>query len=151
MKPTLPPLKIATPCPKNWADLRGDSKRRFCDHCQLHVHNLSAMSEGERDAFVSSSGGRCCVAYVQRPDGSMVTPSRWDSLRRLFSPVRWAYASLLATILPLGFLGCANRQLLGKVAPACNSHQQKTAHKADDGQIMMGTPVPPKSTEQTSR
>jgi len=62
--------------------------------------------------------------------------------------VRWVFTSLLATILPLGCLGCANRELLGDVAPACKSHQQKTAHKADDGQIMMGTPVPPKSTEQ---
>src|SRR4051812_23738688 len=75
-----PPLRVGTPCPKQWEEMRGDAKRRFCDQCQLHVHNLSAMSRRERDRFVQESGGRGCIAYQLRPDGTMMTPTFWSGV-----------------------------------------------------------------------
>jgi hypothetical protein len=138
---TPPPLQIAKPCPKQWDDMQGDSKRRFCQHCQLHVHNLSAMSDRERDAFVASSGGRFCIAYVKRPDGSMVTPSLGPSMRRFFAPLRWGIASLIATIVPLGFLGCENRGALGKASSSSDKHQQKTLRATEEGDMLLGTPM----------
>src|SRR5436309_571232 len=95
-----PPLRIKTPCPKRWDDMRGDGKRRFCEHCQLHVHNLSAMSAHEREQFEASSGGLLCIAYELRNDGSMVTPARWPWMRRPLERARWAVAALLATVVP---------------------------------------------------
>ena len=79
--------------------MSGDAKRRFCEHCQLHVHNLSAMSPGERTQFVAESGGRACITYEIRPDGTMLTPSRWNWVLR---PLR-AFAALIAAMLPFSF------------------------------------------------
>src|SRR4051812_11090913 len=100
MKSQLPPPKIETPCPKRWETMRGDAKRRFCDHCQLHVHNLSAMSAAERERFVDASRGQACIAYELRGDGSMVTLSRWAWLLVPFQRARWAVAALVAAFVP---------------------------------------------------
>jgi hypothetical protein len=58
---------IARPCSKKWENLRGDNQKRFCDECQLHVHNLSAMSEQEVQALLQIPG-RCCVGYLSQPE-----------------------------------------------------------------------------------
>ena len=120
MKPEPPALQIGTPCPRQWDDMTGDAKRRFCEHCQLHVHNLSAMSSREREQFVSASGGHACIAYEFRPDGSMVTPSRWSWLLLPFRRVQWSVAALIAAFLPFFFSACATRRTLGKPAHSCD-------------------------------
>ena len=68
-------------------DDSGDAKRRFCEHCQLHVHNLSAMSKKERTKFVAESKGRTCIAYTHRPDGTLISEGFWF---RFFRPLRLA-------------------------------------------------------------
>ena len=119
MKAEPPPLRIANPCPKNWDDMSGDAKRRFCEQCQLHVHNLSAMSAGERTRFVQDPGPHACITYEIRPDGTMVTSSRWDWVVR---PLR-AVAALLAAMLPFAFSSCATRRTAGvPVPPGSPSH-----------------------------
>ena len=139
MKRTPPPLHVAKPCPKQWDELQGDDRKRFCGECQLHVHNLSAMPERERDEFVAQSGGRLCIAYTQRADGSMVTPSPWDFWRKIFAPLHWAVASVLAVLLPAVFTGCASRTAtLGKPGPSCGTHQQKNVRVGHDGQMTLG-------------
>ena len=123
--------------------MHGDTKRRFCDHCQLHVHNLSAMSATQRERFVAASGGHACIAYELRPDGSMVTLSRWSWLRLPFERVRWSVTALLATFVPFLFSACATRRTLGKVANTCDA---STQHTRDDKRVMLlGTPLPPSS------
>ncbi len=141
MKATPPPLQIAKPCPKSWKGMAGDSKKRFCEHCQLHVHNLSEMSGQERKDFVSASGGRLCIAYVRRTDGSMVTPSLWGTLRRQFDRARWGVAAGLAALLPFAFTGCATKDAAGNNA-ACDPHLQKTARKTPEGEMTLGMPMP---------
>ena len=121
MKPNPPPLKVEAPCPKRWEDLSGDSKRRFCEQCQLHVHNLSAMTADEREHFVGESGGRQCISYELRPDGSMVTPSRWTWLLQPLNRIQWAVVTLLAAVLPFLFSACAIRRTLGKPGPSCGA------------------------------
>jgi hypothetical protein len=37
-------IKIASPCAASWDEMRGDDRCRFCQHCQLNVYNLSAMT-----------------------------------------------------------------------------------------------------------
>ena len=113
MKAEPPPLTIAKPCPKEWGDMSGDAKRRFCEHCQLHVHNLSTMAPGERVQFVAETRGDACITYELRPDGTMITSSRWDWVLR---PLR-AFAALLAAMLPFAFSSCAARRLGGVPDP----------------------------------
>ncbi|MEO6741414.1 MAG: hypothetical protein ABIP20_14285 [Chthoniobacteraceae bacterium] len=126
MKAEPPPLQIGTPCPKNWDDMAGDAKRRFCEHCQLHVHNLSGMKPGERAQFVAESRGRACITYELRPDGTMVTPSRWNWVLR---PLR-AFAALIAAMLPFAFSSCApscTRRTAGvPMPPPDASHRMET-------------------------
>src|ERR1700759_5653562 len=79
MKRAEPPIIVRTPCPKQWAEMRGDSKTRFCDHCQLHVHNLSAMGGSDLSAIAHlQQTKRICVTYALRADGTMIT--RRDSI-----------------------------------------------------------------------
>jgi len=55
---------ISQPCSQDWGTMSGDEKRRFCSHCQLHVHNLSAMSAAEQGTVLSQRGSRQCIAYL---------------------------------------------------------------------------------------
>ena len=73
MSLTLPQLKIASPCPVSWDSMRGDHRSRFCKQCQLHVHNVSAMTRPEVDRLMSAANGRVCLNGFVRPDGELVT------------------------------------------------------------------------------
>ncbi|HEX2750581.1 MAG TPA: hypothetical protein VHM91_21425 [Verrucomicrobiales bacterium] len=128
-----PPLKIASPCPKQWEGMTGDAKRRYCEHCKLHVHNLSAMSKREQRKFVAEGGDRACVTYLVRPDGSMISERFWH---RLFKPFRFAGATVLATLLPFWFSACASRRipLTGSVCPT--------------PQRLAGAPMPVSETQE---
>jgi hypothetical protein len=161
MKNLPPPLKVASPCPKQWEEMTGDAKRRFCEHCQLHVHNLSAMSERERGRFVEETKGKACIAYVVRPDGAMLPDGFWTRVLRPLRGVRVASLAVLATLLPFWFSSCATRKnnsmVKGKVqtvsdtsrsdrkgamllgeAPTVKTHP-------DASQMTLGVPAPPDS------
>ncbi len=133
MKSQAPPLEIAKPCPKSWGEMSGDSQRRFCEHCQLHVQNLSAMPPRELARFVEESGGKACIAYEVRRDGTMVTaPGR---LRRIWQPL----AALLAAAFPFALPACAERRTLGRISPshdvAAGNHVSQDAPK-----MLLGAP-----------
>jgi hypothetical protein len=36
-------IKVASPCSEKWESMRGDERRRFCEKCQLHVHDLRSL------------------------------------------------------------------------------------------------------------
>jgi hypothetical protein len=78
-------IRIASPCEASWEQMQGDERSRFCDHCQLHVYNLSAMSAPEAAALVQEKEGRLCVRYYARPDGTMLVqdcPVGFQAARR---------------------------------------------------------------------
>jgi len=107
--PRLENVLTSTPCPKQWAELVGDDTRRYCDECQLHVHNLSAMTRGEGERFllgVNASEERVCATYVRRGDGSIVTCPTWGECvtRRLRRSLQVA-ASFAAGLLSFAGLG----------------------------------------------
>ena len=139
--PTLP--EIAKVCPKSWDGMRGDSKRRFCEHCQLHVTNLSAMSPREVDEFVSLSGGKACIAYEVRGDGSTIAPSRWAFLAGPFRRAGRSFATFLAAALPFCFSACTTRRTMGTpLAPSdAKSVQQPVSPPAE----LLGEMAPKKA------
>jgi hypothetical protein len=137
------PPEIKTPCPKRWEDMRGDAVTRFCDHCELHVQNLSAMSGRRATAVVMRSRSEhVCVTYTRRSDGSMLT--RTDLLReRLTRPFRRTLSWCLAAFVPLAVGACTaeppRRQLTGTVAPQCQTtHSQKTVSTVQERVIVTG-------------
>jgi hypothetical protein len=67
-------LRLSEPCPVPWDSMRGNDRVRFCEHCKLHVHNLSNMTDDEAEAFLSKRpiGARTCAQMTLR-DGELVT------------------------------------------------------------------------------
>lgn len=132
--------------------MTGNAQRRFCEHCQLHVHNLSAMSDRQRNIFVGETKGHACIAYVQGPGDTMITEGPLTRLLSLFRPVRAASIALLAAILPFWFSSCATRRTTyvnGKPVPQGQSGENKqTMHlggmkKPPNSEITVGVPLPP--------
>lgn len=77
-------VRIASPCPMSWADMKGDERVRYCQKCELNVFNLSSMTRDEAEALVNEREGRLCVSYYQRRDGTILTrdcPVGWAKRR----------------------------------------------------------------------
>jgi hypothetical protein len=101
--PLLDNIRIAKPCPMAWEEMSavGEGDRiRFCGHCNLNVHNLSAMTRPELDALLRKREGRLCVGYFQTADGNVLTKEaslRITSRRPVAHGIR-AMVSLTALI-----------------------------------------------------
>jgi hypothetical protein len=114
MKLEIPPA-IVDPCPLKWQGMKGDDKHRFCEHCQLHVHNLSQMNARERRTLLTSDK-ELCVTYAVDEKGLLIETARRHWLLGFFSHIRATTLALAAAFLPLG-TSCANRLIMGKPAP----------------------------------
>ncbi len=66
-------MNIPAPCDADWDSMIGNDRVRFCEHCNLHVSNLSAMTRQEAMRLVERSEGRLCVRFVTRADGQVLT------------------------------------------------------------------------------
>jgi hypothetical protein len=67
-------LPIQDPCHENWDAMNREGEaRRFCEVCTKHVHDLSALTEGEARAVLAeeSAKGRVCVRYRADQDGNI--------------------------------------------------------------------------------
>ncbi len=69
-------LHIASPCPVKWESMRGNDTLRFCKHCSLEVHNISAMTREDAEVLLSQSTGRLCVSAAHTADGVVLTSAR---------------------------------------------------------------------------
>jgi hypothetical protein len=127
--------------------MSGDTNRRFCDECQLHVHNLSAMSRRERERFVIESEGKACVAYELRPDGTMVTPSFWRRFLKPLLRLQFSVCAVLAALLPFFFSACASRRTLGRVAPSGHT-LPNGGYIENSRSVTVGVPMPPEPREK---
>jgi hypothetical protein len=72
MKDILPEIRIASPCPANWDEMKGDERARFCAQCQKHVYNLSAMSAEAAAALIREKEGNLCGRLYRRADGTVL-------------------------------------------------------------------------------
>ena len=66
-------IRIASPCPAEWAQMRGDGRVRHCELCNLNVYNFSAMTEREIRELVEKREGRICARLYRRRDGTAIT------------------------------------------------------------------------------
>jgi ankyrin repeat protein len=77
----------------------GNDQVRFCEHCNLHVTDLSAMTRQEAMRLVARSQGRLCVRFIQRPDGGIVTRAVPEEFYRISRRVsRIAAGAFTATL-----------------------------------------------------
>lgn len=68
-------LRVAEPCHADWDAMSGDARSRHCEHCQLSVTDLSALTRGEAEALLARGGpdGRVCVRFTRDAAGRIVT------------------------------------------------------------------------------
>jgi len=98
---SLDQIRIASPCPVKWSDMKGDDTKRFCRHCKLHVFNLTNMTRADAEALVAGAEGRLCTMFWRRADGTVITrdcPVGAAETRRR----RTRIAAAVAAILSLG-------------------------------------------------
>jgi ankyrin repeat protein len=77
----------------------GNDQVRFCEHCALHVTDLSAMTRRKAMDFVARSEGRVCVRFIQAPNGRVLTRSVPEKLYRIQRRVsRLAASAFTATL-----------------------------------------------------
>ena len=105
-------LQLSFRCPADWEAMEGDEQRRFCSHCQKHVHDLSAMSRDEAAAVVTK-GGEVCVRMTRRADGSLVTKGCPKTVAARSRAVRMVGAGLAAG----GALALASCEKSGTLVP----------------------------------
>ena len=52
--------------------MSGDTRRRFCDRCGKHVHDISAGTEEEaRELFREAGSARLCVRFTRDVSGAV--------------------------------------------------------------------------------
>lgn len=80
-------IRIAAPCSVPWESMQGDSRKRFCEQCQLHVYNISDMTRQAAESFLQQAEGRVCINLFKRDDGTILTqdcPVGLKAIRRKF-------------------------------------------------------------------
>ncbi|MBL9131553.1 MAG: hypothetical protein JNG86_10160 [Verrucomicrobiaceae bacterium] len=107
---------IQKPCPMSWDSMQGDEKRRFCEHCQLHVHNLSEMTTQEQVTLMRSPGERKCITYTAPTNAKPVDAGTWLTLQTT-AGWRRAIAALLAAGFSMFSVGCQNQRTTGTPMP----------------------------------
>lgn len=70
---SLTDLKTAFNCPAKWQHMSGDERVRHCTKCSQKVYNISAMTRDEAVKLIEESGGKACVRFYQKADGTILT------------------------------------------------------------------------------
>lgn len=75
-------LTIPTPCSADWNRMIGNDQVRFCEHCNLDVHNLSRMTRNQAQRLIARANGRLCVRYHRDAAGQPLTLPVGQKLHR---------------------------------------------------------------------
>ena len=101
-------IQVASPCHAAWDEMAGDERVRFCQHCKLHVYNVSEMERGEAEAFIAERTGRTCVRLYRRQDGTVLTkdcPVGWRAVRQRLARAAAALAAMIVALVTGTLLG----------------------------------------------
>lgn len=66
-------ITVSSPCLADWDQMTGNDQIRFCDHCNLKVHNVSELTYSQATRLVARSKGRLCVRYYRDSEGAPIT------------------------------------------------------------------------------
>jgi hypothetical protein len=84
-------IQVASPCTASWDDMTGDERTRLCAQCNLHVHNLSAMTRAQAESLLAGAragGTRLCARFYRRADGTVLTQDCPIGLARVRAATR---------------------------------------------------------------
>lgn len=94
-------MRIASPCEVGWDHMTGDDQARFCNQCNLHVYNISEMTEPQVKSLVASTEGRICARLYRRADGTVLTkdcPVGLRALKRRVARIAGAALTMLLSV-----------------------------------------------------
>jgi hypothetical protein len=90
-------LTIDSPCPKDWNEMSGDDKSRYCEVCNKHVFNIISMSLDQSCDLLANSDGSICLRVAVDREGHVVTKAIESSeLERSVPMFYKVVASILA-------------------------------------------------------
>ena len=69
-------IEIPRPCHKNWNNLGGNDRAKYCSLCKKHVYNLDQLSENQVLKLVKREGKLCGKMVVKHQSVSPVTRLR---------------------------------------------------------------------------
>ena len=134
---------IPAPCDADWDSMTGNDQVRFCEHCKLHVTNLSSLTRQDAIRLVARSQGRLCVRFVQRPNGRVLTKQMPEKVHHIARRVsRIAAGAFTATL----SLSSAAAQESAPTKDAPNAVQRLAQEKpkpADNSAALSGTITDP--------
>jgi len=114
-------ITITAPCDADWDRMVGNDQVRFCEHCHLHVTNLSSITRREAMRLVERSRGRLCVRYVQRSNGEVLTKQLPQKLyrisRRASRLAAGAFSATLSVASAAAQARTADNTLTGRLLP----------------------------------
>ncbi|HXQ70337.1 MAG TPA: ankyrin repeat domain-containing protein [Pyrinomonadaceae bacterium] len=93
---SVPQIRIASPCDVEWDSMIGNDRVRFCEHCQLTVHNVDRASRKQIKRLVARSKGRLCVNYRQPVPQKLPTPILYKIGRRTSVIAASAFSATLS-------------------------------------------------------
>jgi hypothetical protein len=117
-------LRIASPCPTTWEQMKGDERARFCDLCSLHVYNIAELTASEAKSLIANSEGRICARLYRRSDGTVITGDCPVGLRAIRRRVARISGAVLATVISL--CGGAFSQKMKEGDKACRQQVKIT-------------------------
>src|SRR5262249_21267818 len=93
-------LRVASPCPVSWDEMIGDDRVRFCDLCQLRVHNIASRTRPEALVLIrKAEGSRICARLYRRTDGTIITKDCPVGLRAIRRRVATVAGAVFATLM----------------------------------------------------
>jgi hypothetical protein len=95
-KDSVPQLRIASPCSVDWNSMIGNDRVRFCEHCQLTVHNVTHASQKQIKRLVERANGRLCVNYREPAPQKVAPPILYKIGRRTSVIAASAFSATLS-------------------------------------------------------
>ena len=97
-----PQLHITSPCSVDWDSMIGNDRVRFCEHCQLTVHNIDRASPKQIKRLIERSNGRLCVNYRQPAPQKTPAPILYKIGRRTSVIAASAFSATLSITSAVG-------------------------------------------------
>lgn len=131
-------LRIATPCPASWAEMRGDDRARFCAQCEQHVYDFSKMTAEDGMALIREKEGKVCGRLWRRADGTLITADCPVGTMRLVRKRSKRMPLLAASLMASALLNLA-----------CASKPPETEQKPSQAQLQ-GQPCDPSGKKKAT-
>jgi hypothetical protein len=88
-------LRITSPCSVEWDAMIGNDRVRFCEHCQLSVHHVDALTRKQFRRLIARSNGRICVNYTRSQQVQNTLPILHKIGRRTSALAAGAFSATL--------------------------------------------------------